>query len=490
MWRARRVAEQTLGLSMPAAGFVDAQVAGFAHRLGPAALDRLIEVAKARFMPAQAEADAQAAAERRHVTFHHHQVSLEGTTFVEAELDLADALDLDAAITQRAETLAAAGCTEPLDVRRALAAGDLARHQLALDLETHDNLPDTHTDTSTSTDTTAAEASADVSAGSPSNTRRAPRTRKPRQVVLYVHLARPPSPAPPPENPPVARRSRGSRTTTGWSPPTRSAPGAPPRCPGRGQTGHRPRRAHPRERLRGPRPAHRTNSACATTTCAFPWCPRPARACEIDHVTAHAQGGPTCTHNTAPLCRRHHRLKTHAPGWTYTAIEPGTYLWTSPHGYEFPPQPPRHPRRLPRQTPEHRHQHRPDPLTPTRPLAPPPHTPPTTTPAGTPARPRESERPLVVDRTHQVHGLHHRVTGRDRPTAPKAHAARGPTLSPAAGAACDMITVDPWRVRPRITNRPTPDTNPDAAHPTPTPKKPTPVRQGRPTLRLARAHAI
>ena len=28
-------------------------------------------------------------------------------------------------------------------------------------------------------------------------------------------------------------------------------------------------------------------------------------------------------------------LKTHAPGWTYTAIEPGTYLWTSPHGYQF-----------------------------------------------------------------------------------------------------------------------------------------------------------
>ena len=70
-------------------------------------------------------------------------------------------------------------------------------------------------------------------------------------------------------------------------------------------------------------------------TCAFPWCPRPARACEIDHVTAHAAGGPTCTHNTAPLCRRHHRLKTHAPGWTYTVLEPGTYLWTSPHGYQF-----------------------------------------------------------------------------------------------------------------------------------------------------------
>jgi hypothetical protein len=34
------------------------------------------------------------------------------------------------------------------------------------------------------------------------------------------------------------------------------------------------------------------------------------------------------------LCRRHHRLKTHTP-WTYTVLDPGTYLWTSPHGYQL-----------------------------------------------------------------------------------------------------------------------------------------------------------
>ena len=66
----------------------------------------------------------------------------------------------------------------------------------------------------------------------------------------------------------------------------------------------------------------------------FPWCTRPARACDIDHVIAHAAGGTTCSCNTAPLCRRHHRLKTHSP-WTYTVLEPGTYLWSSPHGYQF-----------------------------------------------------------------------------------------------------------------------------------------------------------
>ncbi len=62
--------------------------------------------------------------------------------------------------------------------------------------------------------------------------------------------------------------------------------------------------------------------------CVFPWCTRPAPRCDIDHVIAHAKGGTTCSCNTAPLCRRHHRLKTHSP-WTYTVLEPGTYLWPS-----------------------------------------------------------------------------------------------------------------------------------------------------------------
>src|SRR5699024_2503688 len=33
----------------------------------------------------------------------------------------------------------------------------------------------------------------------------------------------------------------------------------------------------------------------------------------------------------APLCRRHHRAKTHA-GWSYVMVTPGTYLWHSPGG--------------------------------------------------------------------------------------------------------------------------------------------------------------
>ncbi len=83
-WKARRIAEATLSLSAEAAAYVDAQVAGFAGKVGPAQLDRLVAEAIARFMPDRARQDAENAADGRHLKFHHQQVSFNGTTFVRA----------------------------------------------------------------------------------------------------------------------------------------------------------------------------------------------------------------------------------------------------------------------------------------------------------------------------------------------------------------------------------------------------------------------
>ena len=79
---------------------------------------------------------------------------------------------------------------------------------------------------------------------------------------------------------------------------------------------------------------HAEITAVRDKTCVFPWCARSARRCDIDHTIPAARGGPTCPCNLAPLCRRHHRIKTHGD-WTYTTLEPGHYLWTSKHGYSY-----------------------------------------------------------------------------------------------------------------------------------------------------------
>src|SRR6478672_10908445 len=140
-WRARRIARQTIALSLDAAGFVDSQVAPFAHRIRPSGVDRLVEEAIVRFMPDQARRRREAAADGRHVHVHTHQVSFEGTVWVEAEVDLADALDLDTALSVGAARLADLGSAASLDVRRSEALGQLARHQLTLDLDTTGQTP-------------------------------------------------------------------------------------------------------------------------------------------------------------------------------------------------------------------------------------------------------------------------------------------------------------------------------------------------------------
>ena len=69
-------------------------------------------------------------------------------------------------------------------------------------------------------------------------------------------------------------------------------------------------------------------------TCVFPWCTRPARSCDLDHIAPWETGGPTTTDNLAALCRSHHRLKTHGR-WRYRRTGPAAYTWTSPHGHTY-----------------------------------------------------------------------------------------------------------------------------------------------------------
>ncbi|SDG24761.1 HNH endonuclease signature motif containing protein [Klenkia brasiliensis] len=79
--------------------------------------------------------------------------------------------------------------------------------------------------------------------------------------------------------------------------------------------------------------------------CRFPGCRRTASACDADHVVPYDHrdpdaGGPTCVRNLALLCRHHHRLKTHAPGWRFHLDPDGTLHVTTPGGTALTTRPP------------------------------------------------------------------------------------------------------------------------------------------------------
>ncbi|MBD8218482.1 DUF222 domain-containing protein [Microbacterium sp. CFBP 13617] len=75
-------------------------------------------------------------------------------------------------------------------------------------------------------------------------------------------------------------------------------------------------------------------------TCVFPGCARSARDCDIDHLTAWAEGGTTDADNLEPECRHHHRLR-HESRWSPSRDpDTGDVRWTSPRGHEVDTDPP------------------------------------------------------------------------------------------------------------------------------------------------------
>ncbi|MFC0223885.1 HNH endonuclease signature motif containing protein [Nocardioides zeicaulis] len=327
-WRARLVAETTIhnvpALTPEAAGWIDAQVAAVAGKVGTAQLDRLVAEAIKRHDLSVAprpdfeagedhedfEADQYLNHDARHVTFDTSHVHYDGVMRMDAELDLADAYDLDAAIAHGAATLKALGSSAPLGARRAAALGDLARTQTALDLRTQG--------VSVAPDDDGLPAA--------------------REVVLHVHLDAD-TVGEDTVFGPTARLENGQRLAlldqvSAWCASSRTKVTIRPVLDLNAElttdTYVVP------DRLR-------EQVVQRDRTCVFPWCTRPARACDLDHIEpydhhAAAEGrpqpGPTATSNLAPLCRGHHRLKTHT-AWRYEHLRPGAFEWISPHGHHY-----------------------------------------------------------------------------------------------------------------------------------------------------------
>jgi hypothetical protein len=291
VWRARRIAAQTKSLPAKGADHVDRHLAPVAHRLSFAQLDRTVEAARALFDPIEAEHRRLLAADGRFCDVDTSQVSLVGTMSVRGELDLADALDLDHALATGAQQLADLGCTETLDVRRAMAAGVLARGDLMLQTDP------------------ASETATEPEQPKP--------TRRGRELVIYAHLSH--------------EALAGIENThshvlveqvVGWC------------ATAAGPVTIRPvldLAEHIEVPGYTPSPRLREQIHLTHRTCVFPGCCRPSRGCDLDHVIPWAEGGPTCSCNLVPLCRFHHRLKTHG-SWTLERVGHRLFTWTSPHG--------------------------------------------------------------------------------------------------------------------------------------------------------------
>ncbi len=286
LWRAKRIAAHTTSLPAAGAAQVDRHLAPVAHSCSWAQLDRTVEEAMVRYDPEAAEAKRKAAAERRHVDVHADQVSFDGTVHIDAEVNLADALDLEAALRAGAKQQADLGSTESLDVRRAKALGDLARRQLAFGFDTEepgrgvDLVVHISEDALTGTETVG----------------RCGNTRSPISVEQVREWCGNP-------NTQVTVKPWSTSMTTSMWRPTRHRTGS------------------------------KRRTALVDVHCVFPHCTKPARRCDTDHVVP-CPDGETSSTNTAPLCRRHHRAKTHS-AWDYTVLDRGTYLWTTPNGLQL-----------------------------------------------------------------------------------------------------------------------------------------------------------
>ncbi len=341
VWRVRRVTDLTRALTQEAAAFVDAHLAHVIHTASFTTVKRLVAEATARFDPETTEMEEVDTAATLHVTLDLNTAWSIGTAngvHLSGLLDRADAEELEAAIRTIAEQLLAAGSTDTLDVRRAKALGYLSRGDLTLDLTT--GL------------TTEDEASSVEEARQRRLKTTKPTTRT-RQVVLHIHLSDAALKSTPEVDPDtgklglhLARVDNHHQTLTAdavrdWL----AVPGThitvKPVIDLHDQIAvdsyEIPDRISQRVRLKRP-------------TCVFPHCTRTSTRTDLDHIDEYVppdQGGPpgqTSTATLAPLCRRHHRAKTHPSPvstssttvrWDYDQLTPTTWLWTSPHGLRF-----------------------------------------------------------------------------------------------------------------------------------------------------------
>ena len=287
VWKLCRITEHTHRLHPEGATQVDQHLAPIAHTCSFAEIERVAQAAAAEADAEGEEEDRAEASVTQHLTIavqdaqHNH-----GYVPITGLLDLDDALALEAAIKARAHALLGEHPDLDLDARRATALGHLADQALTGTADARDG------------------------AGA-------------RELVIYTHHD--------------TRRAHGVVGVEGVS-----STGS---CITIEHLAEWCQQANTRVTIRPvldlaeelatdsytPTSQIREQAILTCPTCVFPGCGRSSRRADLDHIRPWALGGRTVSSNLAPLCRLHHRLKTHG-GWTYTRQGHTTFVWTSPQG--------------------------------------------------------------------------------------------------------------------------------------------------------------
>ena len=284
--------------------FADRLIAAMPRRIGQVKAAQLVQEARLYFDPDRAIADEEEALTKRGVWLRHGNAP--ATTDVTMTLDTPDALLFDQTLTRIAGDLNELGDTEDLDVRRARAVGILADPQYALDLLSgREGAAPSHRARRrrTSTSTSPPRPFADLADGTGA----------------------------------ASIEKLGAATTqllTDWLTRFAAAGTKITLRPVLDLNSDRAVDQH------DPPEAMRETVMLRDATCVFPSCGRDSRTCDLDHITEYLpmeDGGPpgqTRPGNLAPLCRSHHRVKTHT-AWHYKRLDDGSYEWTAPTGHQY-----------------------------------------------------------------------------------------------------------------------------------------------------------
>src|SRR5699024_9425248 len=378
LWRAQRVARSTSELSWDAAAWVDRQVAPLVTSCSASQLERTVTAAMQNFEPEQAEARRKADADRRRFDIHLHEAGdpvVEpgaGTVHVDGLLDTADALDLEAAVRAGAAAVEEIAPETPESVRRSIAVGELARGQHPLPAADEASAAQYAGERDVREESTGQPAPEQSTCDHQGREREETPTHPTpthRTVTLYVHLEAAAMGTADGTGETAAGGAATRQAAAGGTAATgvaqRSPNGAPARpgtdspavgigscentrspvtaeqvrhwCQTAGTVLVRPvidLADNPRTDAYSPTPRMREQVILRDGHCVFPYCGRPARRADVDHIVPYESGGPTTPDNLAALCRRHHRAKTFRL-WDYAQVTPGTFLWQSPQGQAY-----------------------------------------------------------------------------------------------------------------------------------------------------------